>query len=194
VLERLFALDEAISNGRAFCFQLQNLHRQDLAAVKEPHVTAIVMVRAGILRAAISTVMAYLDPPDSRGNRASVGQILDMLRDDRLLSTFAAPGTPDAAMAALKQAKDDYKALADGDLFKRGKQLRNNAIAHVLIPDKPTPEVTYETIYELQDAAERLVTALYQVCHRGTPGFPSHRARLDDHARLFWKTYFEAIT
>ena len=44
--------------------------------------TAITMVRAGLLRAAISTVMACLDPSDRRGNRASVGEILDLLQDE----------------------------------------------------------------------------------------------------------------
>jgi hypothetical protein len=195
VLDRLFALDGAVANGRAFCALLQSLHDQDLGAVTEPHISAITMVRAGILRAAISTVMACLDAADRRGNRASAGQILQMLEEDSVVAIFPDPGTgPEAGRAALARAKADYDALAAGDLFDRGKQLRNNAIAHVLIPDKPTPEVAYETIYQLQDAAERLVTALYQACYRGTPQFVGHQASLEDHARIFWKTYFEAIT
>jgi hypothetical protein len=194
VIERLFALDEAVSNGHAFCALLQNLHAQNLAGVNEPHIVAITMVRAGILRATISTVMACLDPPHRRGNRASVGQILDMLRDQDVVATFPARGTsPDAGIAALERVTSNYKALVDGDLFDRGKQLRNNAIAHVLISDRRMPEVTYETIYELQYSAERLVTELYQVCHRGAPRFPEHQASLNDHARIFWQTYFEAV-
>jgi len=41
-----------------------------------------------------------------------------------------------AESAALKKARADYKTLVNGDVFKQGKQLRNNAIAHVLIPDR----------------------------------------------------------
>ena len=41
-----------------------------------PHVSAIYMVRAAILRAAIGTIMSCLDPADRRGNRASVGEIV----------------------------------------------------------------------------------------------------------------------
>jgi hypothetical protein len=62
-------------------------------AMTEPHISAITMVRAGILRAAISTVMACLDPADRRGNRASVGQILQMLEDDCVVAVFPGPGT-----------------------------------------------------------------------------------------------------
>jgi hypothetical protein len=80
IIERLFTLDEAVANGRAFRALLEDLHARNLTVVEEPHVTAISMVRAEILRAAIGTVMACLDPRDWGGNRASVGQILDMLK------------------------------------------------------------------------------------------------------------------
>src|SRR6266446_654583 len=57
---------------------------------------------------------------------------------------------------ALLQVRRDYQALIQSDLFERGKRLRNDAIAHILVPDDPTPTVSYETIYALHDAAERL--------------------------------------
>jgi hypothetical protein len=95
VITRLFALDEAIGNARAFRALLEDLQRRNPLDVREPHVLAVAMVRAGILRAAISTVMACLDVKDKRGNRASVGQILDMLlRDEKLVAIFPEPGTP----------------------------------------------------------------------------------------------------
>src|SRR5882672_3525661 len=81
VLERLFLLDEAVANARVFRAYLEELHRRDLPSVKEPHVSAIAMARAGVLRSAITAVMACLDRSDSRGNRASIGQILRMLED-----------------------------------------------------------------------------------------------------------------
>src|SRR5215510_8374805 len=49
IIERLFALDEAVANAGAFRALLEELHKHDLSAVEEPHVTAIRMVRAGIL-------------------------------------------------------------------------------------------------------------------------------------------------
>jgi len=194
VIERLFALDEEVANARAFRALLENLHARDLAIVKEPHIMAIAMVRAGVLRSAIGTVMACLDAEDWRGNRASVGQILHTLRDAQLVAAFAEPGTPsDAGSAALQEVRRDYDALVKGDLFKRGKRLRNDAVAHKLIPDDPTPTVTYDAIYALHDTAERLTIGLYRVCARGTPQFLGHKADLIRHAEVFWDTYFNCM-
>jgi AbiU2 len=194
VIDRLFALDDAVANARAFRALLENLHARDLSGVKEPHVTAITMVRAGILRSAIGTVMACLDPKDWRGNRASIGQIIDMLKDEHLVAVLAEPGTAkDLGPAALQRAAGQYDALLGGDLFERGRRFRNDAIAHVLIPEEPTPTLTYETIFSLHDAAEELVTCLYQVCDRGKPRYPDHLASLTEHARVFWDTYFTGM-
>lgn len=75
-LVRLTALDLAMRNLDAFCALLKDLNARlvaDEPVIDEPHAYAIRMVRAGILRAAIGTVMACLDPADQRrGNRASV--------------------------------------------------------------------------------------------------------------------------
>ena len=133
VNERLFALDEAVANARAFRALLEDLQARDVSGVQEPHVTAITMVRAGLLRAAISTVMACLDPSDRRGNRASVGQILDLLQDARLAAAVFSKSQAAAANEVLERLKRDYDALLNDELLKRGKRLRNDAIAH--IPD-----------------------------------------------------------
>jgi hypothetical protein len=193
VIGRIFALDEAVSNANAFCALLKNLHARDLSSVKEPHVTTITMVRAGILRSAIGTVMACLDPQDWRGNRASAGQILDMLKDAEVVAALKTPATESSQDAALHQARADYDSLRRGDLFERGRRLRNDAIAHLLMPDSPTPTVTYETIYSLRDGAEQLVANLYHASGRGGPQFPTHKARLEEHARIFWDTYFRGM-
>jgi AbiU2 len=194
VIGRLFALDEAITNTRAFRALLEDLHARDLSVVKEPHVTAITMVRAAILRSALGAIMACLDPKDWRGNRASVGQIIDLLKDEKLVAVFPEPGTAkDSGVAALQRVTRDYDALIKGVAFEHGRQLRNDAIAHLLIPDERTPDVTYETIFSLHDAAERLVTSLYQVCDRGKPRYPDHLASLTEHAKVFWDTYFAGM-
>ena len=194
VIDRLFALDEAVSTGRAFRALLEDLNARNLGIVVEPHITAITMVRAGILRSAIGAVMACLDPQDDRGNRASVGQILDMLDDADVDAFFPATGpSRDAALAALRLARADYRTLVNGDLFRRGRRLRNEAIAHLLMPDSPTPTVEYEAIYQLHDAAERLVVCLYKVTDRGQPEFPGKKATLIEHSKVFWDTYFAGM-
>jgi hypothetical protein len=192
ILGRLFALDEGVANARAFRAYLEELHKRDLSGVVEPHVSAVAMARAGILRSAITAVMACLDRGDQRrGNRASVGQILGLLDEADVSAVFAERSTAAASQAdLLQEAKRDYEALLQSDTLERGRRLRDDAIAHLLIRDDATPEVTYETIYGLHDAAERLVTLLYKVCYRGDPPFLTHKAKSIACAKVFWETYF----
>jgi hypothetical protein len=132
VLHRLDVLDDAMANVDAFCALLKDLNARDQSIVKFPHSAAIHMVRAGILRAAIGTIMACLDPEDWRGNRASIGQILGVLKDTELIDLFAgSEATRRVATAgALRQARKAYYDLIERPLFRRGKRLRNDAVAH----------------------------------------------------------------
>ncbi|HEY1865331.1 MAG TPA: hypothetical protein VGG77_16950 [Roseiarcus sp.] len=147
VIDRLFALNEAMESADAFCAYLKELNARDVLvkqyAVLEPsdvgarHVVSIRWVHGGILRAAIGTIMACLDPEDSRrGNRASVGPIIQLLKDKTLVDLFAGTGQG----MALQQARERYEALLKDDLFDPAKRLRNDMIAHILIPDTPTPK------------------------------------------------------
>jgi hypothetical protein len=190
IIERLFALDEEIANGRALRALLEDLHARDLSVVAGPHVDTITIVRAGILRAFISSVLACLDRRDRRGNRASVGQTLSLLQDAQVVAVFAT----ESGTAALQRAKCKYEVLLGSDLFKRGRRLRDAAIAHLLIPSDPIPAITYETFYHLHDAAERLTISLYdEVCGRGKPRFLDHQENLIAHAKIFWDTYFDGM-
>ena len=90
LLVRLAALDLAMRNLDAFCALLKDLNARLVAGepdVQEPHAYAVRMVRAGILQAAILTVMAC--PERSGGDRANVGEILDLLKD---FATLQQPG------------------------------------------------------------------------------------------------------
>jgi len=138
--------------------------------------------------------MACLDPGDRRGNRASVGQILDLLQNSTLAAVFPdnAKAAADAA-EALASVHTDFEALRQDKLFQDGRALRNDAIAHILIPDEPTPTVVYDTFYKLHDAAEKLVIGLYVACARGRPQFIGHEERLRRLATTFWDTYFAGM-
>jgi hypothetical protein len=194
IIGRMSALDEAVAMGRAFRVLMEDLHGRDLSVVVGPHVAAITMVRAAILRSAIGSAIACLDGQDWRGNRASVGQILNMLEDEDLAVLYPSPGAVrDAASVALRRAKADYAALIASDSFGAGRRLRNEAVAHLLIMNTPIPTVEYETIYGLQDAAERLVIVIYQIVGRGCPDFPNKRAELEANAKVFWDTYFAGM-
>ena len=62
-------------------------------------------------------------------------------------------------------------------------------VAYNLIPDTPTPKVHYEDVYDLRDAAERIVTDLFAACVRDKPNCLAMRAGTDEQAKLFWDTY-----
>jgi AbiU2 len=193
IIDRLFAVDEEVANGRAFRALLEDLHTRDLSVVKEPHIAAIEVVRAAILRALISSVVACLDRGDRRRNRASIGQILNLLLEDAEVAALFKTGS-----TALRRAKDEYEDLVESELFERGRNLRNKAIAHLLTTNGRPPtarptEATYETFYELHEAAERLTIGLFEACSRGKPTFLSHRATLTMHAEIFWNTYFAGM-
>ena len=57
------------------------------------------------------------------------------------------------------------------------------------IPDTPTAKVHYEDVYDLRDAAERIVTDLFAACVRDKPNYLALRAGTDEQAKLFWDTY-----
>ncbi len=193
VIGRLFVLNEAMESADAFCAYLKELTAHSVLVteylvtpsdVAAKHVAATRWVHAGIVRAAIGTIMACLDPEDSRrGNRASVGQIIEALKDKTLADYFASAGQ--GSTAALQQARESYDELVKGDLFDRAKWLRHDMVGHILIRDTPTPKVRYEDIYDLRDAAERIVTDLIAACGRQKP----KPAPVAEQAKFFWDTY-----
>jgi hypothetical protein len=193
VLDRLFALNDAMESATAFCAYLRELNAHDVLVteylvtpsdVEAKHVAATRWVHAGIVRAAIGTIMACLDPEDSRrGNRASVGQIIQLLKDETLVDYFASAGQ--GSTAALQRARGSYEDLVKGDLFDRAKWLRHDVVGHILIRDTPTPKVRYEDVYDLRDAAERIVTDLNAACGRQKP----KPAPVAEQAKFFWDTY-----
>ena len=77
-----------------------------------------------------------------------------------LVDLFA--GKPDRGQRGpFNRRESATEALLKDDLFERAKRLRNDVVADNLIPDTPTPKVHYEDIYDLRDAAERIVTDLF---------------------------------
>jgi hypothetical protein len=84
------------------------------------------MAIAMVTGSGIGTIMACLDPEDRRGNRASVGQIIQLLKDETLVDYFAS-AVPGSA-AALQRARESYEDLLKGDLFDRAKWLRHDVL------------------------------------------------------------------
>jgi hypothetical protein len=194
VIDRLFALDDAVANAAAFRAYLEELHGRDLSVAREPHVAAIHIARAGILRGFIGATMACLDPPDWRGNRASLGQILELLKDSKVAAVFPVRGDPPLSGAPLLPVvAQAYEQLRGGELYGDGKRFRNDLIAHLLIPDEPTPTVEYKKVYSLHDTTKSLLADLYRVCDCGVPRSPTYEAGFRNHAKIFWDTYWRGM-
>ena len=190
IMKRLDALDITITNARGFRALLEDLHGRDLSGVKDPHISAIHMVRAGVLRAAIGTVMAAVD---KRGtDRASIGQIVHML--DGLDLSVIAYRWPDPAFgpAELQCAKDDWAALVASSDFQACKDFRDGVVGHTLV--LALPKVPNEAYFRVHDAAENIIRRFYRMCGYGKPSFPDHQPNLIATAKVFWDTYFKGMT
>ncbi|MFZ0853660.1 MAG: hypothetical protein WAO08_31245 [Hyphomicrobiaceae bacterium] len=190
IMDRLRPLDLTLANAHGFRALLEDLHGRDLSAVKEPHIGAIHMVRAGIIRAAIGTIMAAVD---KRGtDRASIGQIVHMFDGMKNLAILAYRW-PDATFgpAELQRAKDDWAALlATGD-FQDCKDFRDGAIGHTLVLALPT--VPNEAYFRVLDAAANITRRFYRISGYGEPSFPDHKPTMTASAKMFWDTYFKGM-
>ena len=189
VIDRLRPLAVTLANGRCFRALLENLRDRDRSTVAEPYVSAIYMVRAGILRAAIGTIMAALDKPGT--DRASVGQIIRMLEGMDL--SILSYRWPDVAFGAakLQQAKSDWAALLASAEFQDCKDFRDGAVGHTLVLDLPT--VPNEAYFRLHDEAEELTLHFYAICGYGKPEFVVHRDQATANAKIFWDTYWKGM-
>jgi AbiU2 len=192
-----------VSNLQAFRGLLEDLNGRsavDLPPLVLPQqqVQAIEMVRAAILRSAISLVVATLDPADRRGNRASLGEIVKLLKDEAfvefLLSTLRKGRGAKPVKQKLHEVRDRYHEISAGQSFKRVRDLRHNAIAHLLLPEEPPATFEYSDVFALAGEIERLVISLYEGFGSiPPPQFLSFKEQTAEQAKLFWQTYFAGV-
>jgi hypothetical protein len=132
--------------------------------------------------------MSCLDSADRRGNRASIGQVLE------LLSNMNEWPPAFSSEVKFKNTQEDYHTLVKSEIFERSKRLRTEHVAHMLDADTPTPDVEHEDIFELDDEAERLGRELFEICGLlSAPHFVAQRQLLDQRAKLFWDTYIRRM-
>lgn len=195
IIEHLCLLDDEVSNAQAFLVLLKTLHSQDLSMVPSTHVAGVEMVRAGILRAAISSILACLDPHDERNNRASIGQILKMLDDDEIKKVLLKKRVgQDQKLALLDNVKIEFAKLIASDPYKKLRKLRNNKIGHNLLDKKPGQEIEYSEIYDCFDSAKRMAANLLRFSDCDKPKFESIQSLSCNDAQMFWGTYFKGLS
>lgn len=193
VYEIAMMLDEAAINARAFRMLLGNLTGRARTAEESRHEIGLQMVRAALVRAQITAIVAMLDASDKRGNRASLGHILKLLDDADLVATLTHPDPFDRNPANADQLKElhvQYNRIVESDVYRRIKDLRNRAIAHLLRLDSTETAVQNFDVSSIQDQVEELVAALFHGLGYGEPQFVSRGDMIRDSATLFWETYF----
>jgi len=190
-------VDGATISARAYLCQFRNLSDRLPLSLGPNQKHGVEVVRAALLRATIGTAIAILDPTDKRGNRASLGHIMDVLNDASVVELLLAdvpPRLQDERRNRLAEARKEYATLYASDVARRVRRLRNEAIAHVLRPDTPTPTVETDDVFKLTDDIERLIVSLFDGLWGIAPQFPSIRQPSETYAATFWDTYFAGMT
>lgn len=195
ILARLLKLDEELQNAWCFRLLIEDLHDRDLEAVPRRHHNPIGVARAAMLRSLIASVMAALDPPDSRGNRASVGQILSALENSAVAVLLVRPRQHETtdAVRSLNDVRSEYDKLRCGGAFADARTLRNDALSHLLSHDDERPTVPYTMIYALHDRADAMTSDLFRLCGRRRQQTQARLPRFRENAVLFWDTYFKGM-
>ena len=199
VLERAMKLDDAVAELRQHRSMLEDLSARPPIKLARPHVLALAVVRACILRSTIVLAVAILDLPDRRRkNRASLGQIFDLLMDQALADVLAAPNakryaTPNAQKLA--EARTVYDRLLAGETAARAHLLRHS-IAHLLAQAESSelPNVEYSDVFMLVDKIEQCFTLLYQGLGIRLARFVGLKELAAEQARLFWETYLRGVS
>lgn len=196
LIERAGKLDDAFANLHAFRSLLQDLADRCPLRLPPEHSAAIEMVRAAVLRSAIAQLAAMLD--SRRSDRASLGQITEILKDAALIEFIIAKRGGDAAKAAkmrerLENVGRRYNEIFKGEQFNRVQQLRHDEIGHLLLRDDPTPTVEYADIFALADEVEQQIRKLFEGLGLCEPAFLSWKDKLTERSKLFWDTHLHGI-
>lgn len=194
VLNHIINLDDAVAELYAYRSMLENLNSRGAIKLPHLHVKAMRVVRAGILRSMISLALAILDQPDRRrGNRASLGQIIELLKDRGLADFLTKPNAKRSARPdrqVLSDACSRYGQLYLSEMFKKMRHLRHHSIAHLLVTDGSSPQdVDYSDIFTVADEIEKCLSGLYRGAGMGEPPFIKLKKTSTEQAKLFWDTY-----
>jgi hypothetical protein len=197
VLERLYKLDDALSTLHGFRSLLEDLNSLSPIPLPRGQLHVVATVRAAILRSAIALAVATLERTDSRGNLASLGQILKLLQDEPVADFLSKPHPLRDAKPIWQKVTDAlmlYAKVIKGDIFDRVQRLRHDQIGHLLVRDEPVPTVEYADVFALIDEIETLMTLIYDGMGIGPPRFTHEKTKTAEEASRFWRTYLAGIS
>lgn len=191
IIRKVVALDEAFTQVGAF-YALQS-EINELARKEEvngTHADIMRIVRASALRSTITGIMACLDNEDRQGrnNRAGVGEISRLLQAGDFSKVFLHLGS-DELSSQIGKIDATFKELRLGESFKAARDLRDAALAHILLKEAPPKQVEYSEITGLYNSTALFIDLLYRIVGQNAPRFPSFEADHRLKAETFIATY-----
>ena len=189
LLSCIYRLDDACAILHGFRSLLEDLNSRSPIELSREQVDAVAIVRAGILRSAIGLAVAMLDKSDRRGNRASLGYIIEVLNEDEEAADCLSTPHATRVKPIWQKLRERYEKILAGPIFEGVQRLRNDEIGHLLVREKPTPTVEYADTFALIDEIEKLLITLYEGLPDRQPRFAGLKKETAERAKLFWHTY-----
>ena len=192
-IERMMKLRDSLANLQAFFSMLRDLANRLPLLLNDDHHIAIRVVRAGLMRSAIGLSCAMLDRSDRRGNRASIGEVLDILKDEKTVKAFAHRHRLPDPLGTIESIRKRHAAFIGGESFKSIRRLRNDEVGHLLLSDDRAPNVQYDELYEAEKEIEEILNSLFTFAGIRTDDVQDDRRNSERRAKLFWDTYLIGV-
>ncbi len=186
---RLFLLDDAVRQSLPYRALIENVFQRKLPVLADPHMDHIRIVRSAALRSLMLATVAFIEPTDPRNNKASLGQILSRLNTIAKTSDLAKTFNDSSFIERLRDLINAHKACYQSDDYEHVREIRDNAIAHILDGIEDIPKVDYEAVFRLHDAAKLLVRRAFEITGRPIPTFLGFEKHATLSAESFWDTY-----
>jgi hypothetical protein len=196
VQQRLKILNDAFFILDAFCSLLKDINSRS-PTLPRAQARSVATVRASILRSAIALVVAALDRTDRRrGNRASLGHILGLLKDHAVADYLSKPHPTSIKKPIWQEVIDTqsrYDQVLKGPTYDQVRSLRNDAIGHLLLHEDPTSPGEYQEVFALVNELEVMLATLFKGLGIAPPKFIALKKTNTEQAKLFWDTYLAGV-
>jgi hypothetical protein len=193
-IDRLFLLDGAIKQSLAYRSIVDELVRRELPVLADPHLDHIRVVRSAALRSLMLASVAVVEPVGERDDRASIGHILSRLNKLNKTSDLSGIFQNQNFTGDLRDAINAHKACCRGEDYSHVREIRDNAIAHVLDGIEDIPKVDYDAVFRLHDTGKVLAQRLFDLTRRGSPDFLRYEKHAKLSAKAFWDVYLFGAT
>jgi hypothetical protein len=191
IIHKILALDDAFTQvGAFFYLQREISELANEVDINGAHAEIMQTVRASALRSAIAGIMACLDVQDqkNRRNRAGVGEISSLLQAKDFSRVFIHMDSAELSRQ-IGNIGTAFEELRHCESYKTARDLRDSALAHILIKDDSPKKLEYSEMTNLYDNTALLIDELYCIAGLSTPRFRSYEDNHMINALKFTSTY-----